>query len=424
MGSALIINVAINLGSRILAIIVGVLLARNLGVSGYGVYALCLSIVTVILVFTDLGMPTLIIRELSAAVSRNAYSLVLEIINTAVKTVAAASALTGLALSVVIMLLQNDILGIHATAIVASSLLLPITAINRVLSSALKGLGRVNWSQACDQIFTPTLSVLLVASLFFTDARTRVPTYALYSQFVATSLSVAVLALLVRMRVSPFLDDRKVESRTAGRTSAYWIGKSSPFVLVAATLLINNQIDVVILGWLRPPHDVGIYRVAGQGAMLVGFGLQVFNVVAAPVFARQYARQDSTGIRRTLLLARIASGGSALAVTIFLFMFGQAGIAILFGPEYEASFIPMMILCAGFLVNAAFGPVGVLLSMTGHERAMIKILIGCGVATIIADVVAAIWFGPVGVATSTALSLASFHLLFSIFASKSVVASR
>lgn len=53
--------------SMLLSFLVGVLLARNLGPSGYGIYALVMAIIALLTVPTEFGLPSLVTREVAVA---------------------------------------------------------------------------------------------------------------------------------------------------------------------------------------------------------------------------------------------------------------------------------------------------------------------------------------------------------------------
>jgi len=82
---------------------------------------------------------------------------------------------------------------------------------------------------------------------------------------------------------------------------------------------------------------------------------------------------------------------------------------MVFGPEYDASYGPLLILIAGQAVNSAAGSVGFLLNMTGHERDTAAGM-GVAVALNLALNLALIpsW-GILGAATATAFSMAVWN---------------
>ena len=70
----------------------------------------------------------------------------------------------------------------------------------------------------------------------------------------------------------------------------------------------------------------------------------------------------------------------------------------------------LTVLVLGQLVNAAFGPAGLTLNMTGHEGAAARILLISGVATLSLTVLGASVAGALGVAIAVSAGLAGYNL--------------
>src|SRR5690606_17389976 len=71
-------------GLRLLGVgfsfLVGIQLARGLGVEGYGIYGLAMSIIAVLTIPTEFGLPQLLTREVAAAQSRGDFGRIRTII--------------------------------------------------------------------------------------------------------------------------------------------------------------------------------------------------------------------------------------------------------------------------------------------------------------------------------------------------------
>lgn len=68
-------SAGIQAANRILALTLGIVLARALGVTGYGVYAYALAIMSLLMVIAEAGVPTLLMREVAASHGRAEWSL-------------------------------------------------------------------------------------------------------------------------------------------------------------------------------------------------------------------------------------------------------------------------------------------------------------------------------------------------------------
>src|SRR5262249_54019932 len=114
--------------------------------------------------------------------------------------------------------------------------------------------------------------------------------------------------------------------------------------------------------------EVGIYGVCQTAATFLQLILLGHNAILGPEFAALHTRGDRESIVR---LAKNATRRMTLeALPIFLtFVIVPAFVLKLFGGAFQSGGDCLRILSTGQLVNVATGSVGLLLVMSGHERA-------------------------------------------------------
>ena len=178
-----------------------------------------------------------------------------------------------------------------------------------------------------------------------------------------------------------------------------------PLGFIAGMQLINTQADILMLGLFTDAEQVGIYRVAVQGAMLVSFGLEAVNMVVAPQFAHMYAHGRGEQMQRLALASARAGLAIALPAALVFVLFGTVLLKAVVGEGYATGATPLAILAVGQLVNAAMGPVGLLLNMTGHEHAVARGVALAAVVNVAANMLLIPHWGMNGAATATALTL-------------------
>jgi O-antigen/teichoic acid export membrane protein len=166
-----------------------------------------------------------------------------------------------------------------------------------------------------------------------------------------------------------------------------------------------------MLGFFQSSADVGVYRVAVQGATLVAFGLQVANFLIAPQFARLYALGDKAVLQRLVTMSARIILFASLPVALALMFAGGTIAGWLFGPEFEKSHMPMAILAGGQLISSVMGSVALLLSMSGHERDVARIMVFSAGLNILLNIVLIPPFQLVGAASATTISLATWNIL-------------
>lgn len=400
-GSALIQMI-----NRLLALALGIVLARCLGAEGYGVYTYAFALLSLLMVFAELGMPTLLIREVAAMDARQDWTHLRGVLVRGFQIVfTVAMALTAIA-ALVLWQRSEGMWTPQGKTIAWMLALLPLVALTKSMTAALQGLQHVLKAHAVEMLVRPFLVLLGVVFLFRFVPDMRLPQYAMAVQLVAAIALLCVTAVaLYRYLPQP------VHATTAQYQTRQWLASAMPMTLIGGACIINNQTDILMLGFFRSSEDVGVYRVAVQGAVMVAFGLQAANAVIAPQFARLYAQGDQARLQRLVTASARVILLSALPVALTFILAGGMIAGWIFGPEFAKSHTPLAILAAGQLINAAMGSMGFLLNMTGHERDVARTLLMTAGLNILLNLALIPTFGMAGAASATAVSLVLWSIL-------------
>jgi O-antigen/teichoic acid export membrane protein len=173
--------------------------------------------------------------------------------------------------------------------------------------------------------------------------------------------------------------------------------------------MANNYLTTLMVGTLDGPRSAGVYSVVQKGAELIVVLLVASNMPLAPAIARMHARGDRQGLEhateRVAQAAFLASAPIAAAFLVF------PGVYLgIFGTGFQAGATALTILALGQLVNAAAGPAGNVLLMTGHEHAAVR---GIGAGLLANLILGAILIPPLG-ATGGAIAFASSLVLWNV----------
>ena len=173
--------------------------------------------------------------------------------------------------------------------------------------------------------------------------------------------------------------------------------------------------DVLILGLFASSADVGIYTAAARTALLTRFLLLATSSVAAPRFAALHAADDMEGIARLAVRATILTTLSTLPLLLVFILFPERILSV-FGAQFEAGAPVLIVLAIGQFVNAATGPVGYLLNMSGFHRIEGRIAVAGAVMTVgLCFALIPAW-GLLGAAAANAIATAACNLLRVYFA--------
>jgi O-antigen/teichoic acid export membrane protein len=178
-----------------------------------------------------------------------------------------------------------------------------------------------------------------------------------------------------------------------------------PLSLVGGMHIVQNQADIVMLGLFASSGEVGVYRAVTQSAALVVFFLTAINLAVGPYISQLYTAGDT---ERLQLLARNSARlilAFALPVASTFVLFGKEILVFAFGPDYGVGEVPLAMLCGGQIVNAATGPLGMLMNMTGNERDTARGTAVGVLSNILLNLLLIPQFGMNGAAAATAISV-------------------
>jgi O-antigen/teichoic acid export membrane protein len=414
----------VNVARAGLAFILAVVLARFLGPSEYGSYSFAFAILMLVAIPAQVGVPQLMVRETAKAQAKQDWELMRGLWRWGNFAVAGFSVLGLLfAIAVVVLLMQLGSNTGRLSIVVTGIALIPLIALTAVRSSCIRGLHRVVIGQLPDGVLRPIIFLGMVGGYFFaSDSGEFFSAESMMGIHVIAAACSFIIASLILLKIKPKELSQVVVLRDESNA---WRKAVIPLAIITGLHLINNYADLVILGIFRPDGEVGIYRAVFQVALLVVFGLQAINQVLHPHFARIYTARDMPKLQRLVTLSARGILILALPPALILVFFGGLLMEWIFGYQYKSGALALSILVIGQLANAAFGSVGALLNMTGHERDTVR---GLGIAisvNILLNLILIPLWGMEGaaIATSTSLLIWNFILRKAVWRRLSIESS-
>lgn len=390
---------------HLLALALGIVLARALGAVGYGVYAYAFAVMNVLLVVAEAGVPTLLLREVAASHGLERWGLLRGALVRGGQFVLLASVGVSLLGLLTLWAIADSLDAATLYTMLLMLLILPLAALGKTIAHAMRGLHRVVAGQTVDMLLRPLLVLIGVGAIFLSNHELRQPQYAMAAQ-----LAAAVVVLLVGWWLLARYLPVETRSQRAEYQSRQWLKSALPFTLIGGAGIINSQADIIMLGWFRSSEEIGMYRVAVQGATLVAFGLQAVGAIVAPQFARLYAQGDLGKLQRLVTACVRVILLAALPVAVAFVLAGGRIVAWVFGDEFAASHAPLIVLTFGQLMIAAYGLTGPLLSMTGYEGIISKAMWFSALGNVVLNLALIPLFGVLGAAISTAITLSAWHI--------------
>jgi O-antigen/teichoic acid export membrane protein len=381
-------------------------LARLVGISGYGAYSYALAWAAMVVQPSLIGLDRVLIRELATYRQARAFALMRGLLRRSDQV----AAIGGCAFAALVAGVALPISDSALRASVALGLLtIPLAALNRVRMAALQGLKHASLGQLTQSVGRTAYFLVFMGAAFAVygstgmDSETAVAMQALAFAAAVGTGSLAVRRVLPRevVRSAPEYEGRK------------WAKSLPPLALLTSLTILNGQIGVIMIGAIGSTADTGRFYAAFRSAALVSLGLAAVGQVMAPRVSAFYASGDRTEIERLLARGTRAASALALPPALLLILVGPWFLG-LFGHGFREGSTALTVLVLGQLFNAATGAVGMVLVMTRHERsAIVATLSGTCLNITLCALLIPGW-GPTGAATAAAVSMVLINALFMV----------
>ncbi|MEO7277716.1 MAG: oligosaccharide flippase family protein, partial [Sphingomicrobium sp.] len=365
LGPMLLRNVAgtgaVRLAAMAASFLVGVQLARMLGVEDYGYYGLALSIVTIAGIPGELGLPKLVTREVSAAAATGNHASLFGVLRWARRTGLRMSATMAVIAFASAFLVATNRPSVLAMAILLGVPVIPLMALAKIEGGAMQGLNQVVRGQIPANLFRPLLlsAILLAVQLL----RLPVDSAGAMALNSITAAAAYVLALVwLRDLLPPVVPAELV------RTGRKWLASSIPMAMTDGLRGLQTELSTLLLGAIAAPTAVGLFRVASGTALMASIATNIVAVAAMPTVARLYAAGDHERLRNVVTAAARGQFAGVVILSLPVLVAAPFLLGLVFGPGYEAAATPLRILATAQIVSSAFGPNVMLLNMTHHER--------------------------------------------------------
>jgi O-antigen/teichoic acid export membrane protein len=355
----------IQLGSSLIGYLTQIAAARWMGVGEYGVYTYAYTWLSFLAISACLGLDTAVLRFIPDYLHQSRWSELRGLI----KTTESLPVAVGLGLAVmgsVGMIALPPLVGHSYSGIVVLMLwAVPLQALAQAEIGNCRAIGAPVLAYAPLSL---AFSLLFVAGSFVLWRTTG----ALDSRqaMKVTAISLALVIVGQRRLFHSFLPSqaRSVRPSYHRRT---WLNMSS--VIWFSTMLENFRArsHLVIIGVMRPAAAVGIYNVAQRTAWSVSLIIGAFMAIGAPRLAALYSQGRRQVLQDSLM--RLIHWIFWPSVAGALLILWSAGFILsLFSHEFQSARTPTMVLLLVSVIDAAVGPAGWLLELTGHQLAVVR----------------------------------------------------
>ncbi|RLB04927.1 MAG: hypothetical protein DRG83_03705 [Deltaproteobacteria bacterium] len=342
-------------------VLLRVVLGRTLGPGDLGLISTVWSWTTMLGVLAIAGLTPTVTRFLALYLQRQDFAAARALLGESLLwVVMVAGGLSALVLALSPMIAarwlggakQAGLLRIGALGVLAWALVLWLVA-------TFRGLGETTPSVLAKDVARALLSLVFAAILWW-GAALNVSS-AVFWIYVLPAWGASIIgATLLWPRIKEIL-----------RTGAYraersaWVSYGWPLSL---SMFLQNvtgrSIDILVLGYLAAPRDVGLYVSALSLAGLLGLLLQGVNYLALPLFTNSKEQSRARQMDRI----RMFTFELTIPITLVLMLWPETITRLAFGDAFAQAAVNIPVLAFGYAVSNFVGPVGQRLLAEGKTR--------------------------------------------------------
>lgn len=338
------------------------IVARNLGTDLFGLFILGLSILKIMEIISTLGLHRGVLRYIALFQGEGDKERIKGTIILAMKVVI----VVGLIISLLTILLSKfvatnifhkidltNVLKIFAVAI-------PFTALTTIFVFSTQSLKIMKYTVYVREIFEPAIRIIIVIIMFSIGWVLFGAIFAfIISLMLGTFLAFFYLKTLfptiVNKKVKPFYEYRKI------------FNFSWPLLLADFFGFVVIWINILMIGYFKASHDVGVYSASHRTALLGGIILVSFNSIFSPIIADFYNRKKFKRLEQ--LFKIVTKWILSLSFPVCLLMiFYASEILSLFGENFVPGTTCLVILSIALLVNSVIGSSGIMIMMSGKSK--------------------------------------------------------
>lgn len=183
-----------------------------------------------------------------------------------------------------------------------------------------------------------------------------------------------------------------------------WTRVALPLMIVELFNQYSPELAIVLSGLFLPAAEIGVMNVGFRIALVIAFGIAAIDTVTLPRVSRLYAQGDRQAIQRLITRTTQIKFWAALGALVVLTFWGKSFLG-LFGQEFVRGYMTLMIIASAQLLVAAIGPVGPLLSITGHQDRCLYVYASCLAVMLVLMFLIAPVFGMEGAAVVVLLTM-------------------
>jgi O-antigen/teichoic acid export membrane protein len=375
-------------------------IAQELGADMLGIYALGLSIVTILSTFLSWGLGNGLIKFVSKYIAIKDYIQLHTYLRRTFELTLVLSLIAALIFFIFPEFISTTLLNTPALTSYMPffGILIVVNALVTLADQTIRGLQEVKKSTIIGQFIRLPVKISIAVLLVYTGFELR---GYLLAEIIAAIIAMVLLGrLVVKLLPNNMLSLKK---RAAGNILKEERRFGNNMLIMNTVGLLQGQGDKILLAIYLSTTDLGIYSIVLALTAFVPTILVSVNSIFTPIISQLYSENKIIELRRYYQLSSKYIFVLTFPLIAFLAVFSEQVLRI-FGEEFKSGGFLLLLILIGELINNSTGSIGMMLSMMGLEKQMRNISILSSLFTFILYVVLTSTFGILGLGTGIIIS--------------------
>ena len=357
-------------------LLVHILLARHLGVGGFGDYSLALVWLQFLCVFGKSGLDNTTLRYVSEYTTHRDEPALRGFTRLSIWFTRLTSGLVSVVFLALIYFLRGNLSPGLAGCLAVAAIMVPLVCVRQVQEAAIRARGLVVQSQISTTIW-PLLLLVLVASVGAMLERKMSAVEACVLHLIA--ISVVALYVSLVFRGSDPLENGSTERRSEQKK---WLLTGLAFFGAELLVALKGRACIALAGTILGRDAAGLYSAMERFADASVLGSQSLGLVIAPQFASLYAAGRYAEMRKLMRHGQLLVFASTFPVALCVACFSNVIFSLL-GKDYREGWSVLMALLLSICIASFAGPAAYVLQMSGRERLVMRITGVCSLSNLV-----------------------------------------
>lgn len=388
------------LSSLFFGLLTNIIIVRFMSREEFGIYSLALTIVTVCITISTLGLQEGTTRFIAHFRAKNERTSIKDTICSSILI----SLLSSILITILITSFSNyvaiNIFKIREISRVLQILgiAIPFIVLSDVLISVFRGFDKAMVRVYFSNIMKPILYLcLLVLAVHFKLSFTSI-----ISTYVVSAIITFLALFLYFTKKSP--QSFSWKQLNFNNRSKELLRYSVPLLMVTMLLSIMAWTDTLMLGYFKNPEIVGAYNAAHPIGNLLSTGINSIGYLYVPVISYLYSKNQIKELGKINESSTKWCFIITFPIFFFLFLFPEFVLNIFYGDRYVETSNVLKVLVLGHIANSFFGLNYFTLLSAGKSRLLMYCSSIGAFMNVIFNLILIPQFGMLGAAIASAIS--------------------